>query len=513
MALERHEVKNPVGLNTDIAPADLPLTEWSYGNNIRFKNGKAQKALGYQTIFDSDFSVLQLFPYIKNNIPYWLLATKDKIYAADGTSIIDVSPGLTFHADESNNWIGSSLNGAIIMNNPVDGPYAMAPELGGFQALPNWPANTQCKVMRPYKNYLIALNITKNSVEMPQLVKWSSPADPGGVPGTWDETDPKNDAGENPLADTNGKIVDGKKLRDAFIIYKEDSVYSMRFIGGVYVFQFQQLFDDVGMLGPNCAVEFDGKHFVVGQGDIYVHNGVEKKSIIDGKMRKFFFNDISSENYRKTFVVSDTVNTEMWVCYSSTKMTEGAFCDRALIWNWSEDTWSIRDMPNVISGDYGIIDPKESNMWDDDNNAWDTDTTVWGAGTYNPSKRKLIFASNVDKKMFLFGEIATFNNQPFLSFLERTDMYLGEDRMMKTMSSIIPHISGNGTCRIYVGGAAVQGGAIRWKGPIPYTIGTDYKIDCKHVGRYVALRFEFDSTGDWAFNGYTAEYAPNAGMR
>ncbi|KAB2362968.1 hypothetical protein F8B21_30935, partial [Escherichia coli] len=98
---------------------------------------------------------------------------------------------------------------------------------------------------------------------------------------------------------------------------KEDSVYSMRYIGGLFIFQFQQLFNDVGILGPNCAVEFDGNHFVVGHGDVYVHNGVQKQSVIDAQVRKFFFSDINPDNYQRPFVLADHVNTEMWVCYSS----------------------------------------------------------------------------------------------------------------------------------------------------------------------------------------------------
>ncbi|AUV61757.1 virion structural protein [Pseudomonas phage Bjorn] len=516
MALERQEVKNAVGIITDVAPADLPMEKWSSGNNVRFKNGKAQKALGYQYIFGTgDFPTLTLFPFIQDKVPYWVLGAANQLYTADGTTILNVSrtTGGAYNASPTDNWIGSSLNGVLVMNNPNDVPQAKLPNTNNFVNLPNWPANTTARIMRPYKNYLIALNVSKNSVENNTLVKWSSPADPGNVPFTWDETDPKNDAGENTLADTNGAIVDGRKLRDQFIIYKEDSVYSMRYIGGIYVFQFAQLFDDVGMLGPNCAVEFDGKHFVVGNGDVYVHNGVQKASVIDGKMRNFLFNDINSENYKKTFVVADHLNTEMWICYSSTRVDIGSYCDRAIVWNWVEDTWAIRDLPNVSGGAYGIIDPKESNLWMDDNNAWESDTTVWGEGSYNPSKSKLLFTSFTEEKIFLMGDLTTFADQPFLSSLERTDIYMGEDRYMKTISAIIPHMSGNGVCNIYVGSADVQGAGVRWRGPYPYQIGYQYKIDTKVVGRYIGLKFEFPSNGNWTFNGYSVEYAPLAGMR
>ncbi|QDH46220.1 hypothetical protein Pa223_059 [Pseudomonas virus Pa223] len=513
MALERQEVKNPTGIVTDIAPADLPLEKWSFGNNVRFKNGKAQKALGHTPIFDTaQAPILDMFPFIRNNIPYWLLCGEQRMYLADGTTVVDVSPG-GHSASVTSRWSSGSFNGVIFANNPSNYPYVLMPQNSGFIPMPNWPANTFAKRMKSFKNFMIALNVTQNSVEMPQMVWWSTSADAGGIPVSWDPTDPTKDAGQNTLADTNGAIVDGVKLRDSFIIYKEDSVYSMRYIGGLFIFQFQQLFNDVGILGPNCAIEFDGNHFVVGHGDVYVHNGVQKQSVIDAQVRKFFFSDINPDNYQRTFVIADHVNTEMWVCYSSTRSEPGKHCDRAIIWNWKENTWSIRDLPNVLSGAYGIIDPKVSNLWDDDPNPWDTYTSVWGEGSYNPAKSSMIFSSFQDKKLFLFGNNSTFSGQNFVSTLERSDIYLGDDRMMKTVSAIIPHITGNGTCNIWVGNAQVQGSGIRWKGPYPYRIGQDYKIDTKHVGRYIALKFDFSSEGDWYFNGYTIEMAPKAGMR
>ncbi|KAB2361801.1 hypothetical protein F8B21_31115, partial [Escherichia coli] len=80
----------------------------------------------------------------------------------------------------------------------------------------------------------------------------------------------------------------------------------------------------------------------------------------------------------------------------------GKHCDRTMIWNWKENTWSIRDLPNVLSGAYGIIDPKVSNLCDDHPNPWDTDTSVWGEGSYNPAKSSMIFTSFQDAKLFLF---------------------------------------------------------------------------------------------------------------
>lgn len=492
--LQRQEVKNPVGILTDPNPSDTPLASWTGGRNIRFKSGKASKSQGHERVFgampagdqEGKGKPLYAMPYLSDNIPYWFFAFDDKIYRTEGTTWQDVTRRaageyIPYRASTKYPWNGGFLSGVAVMNNGFDTPQVLTrTSISEFKDLPNWPALTRAKIIRPFKNYLIALNITRDSEQMPTVVKWSSPADPGEVPFTWDVTDPTNDAGENPLADTAGAIVDGKKLRDQFVIYKEDSVYSMRYVGGVYVFAFQQLFDDVGMLAPNCVAEFDGKHFVVGQGDVYVHNGVQKNSVIDGKMKKYLFDAIKTSGSSSVFVVPDYSNSEMWVCFqSSGNIGNKAQNDRALIWNWQENHWTIRDLPNVFYGTVGVVDPQEPDDWQSDTVVWDTDTTVWGSSTYNPSKTKVVLLSYEEKAAYILGETSLFDNKPFLSRLDKTDIYNGDDQRMKQVNGITPHIRGDGICNIYVGSSNLQDSPVLWEGPYQYVIGTDYKIDCR----------------------------------
>lgn len=524
MDLNRQEIKNPVGILKDPNPSDLPPASWSEGRNISFKNGKVSKAQGYERIFGNmpdDQRPLYAMPYLSDNTPYWFVGFEKSLQRTTGYSWQDVTrvtDGTTDHipynANPENTWNGGFLSGVAVMNNGVDTPQIIRATDTYFKDLPNWPTNLKAKIVRPFKNYLIALNLTKDSVLMPTVVKWSSPADPGEVPFTWNEADPTNDAGENPLADTAGAIVDGKKLRDQFIIYKEDSVYSMRYVGGVYVFGFQQLYDDVGMLAPNCVAEFDGKHFVIGQGDVYVHNGVQKKSVIDGKMKTYLFNAIKTGSVKSVFVVPDYNNTEMWICFqaSSDASTE-AYADRAVIWNWQDDTWSIRDVPKVFYGTVGVVDPQDPDNWDADPNSWDTDATVWSSATYNPAKTKIFLVSYEDKKCYIVGESSLFDGQPFESRMERTDLYGGDDLFIKNVTSITPHIRGKGSADVYVGWSMLQDSPVEWEGPYKFIIGQDHKIDCRISGRYIGVRFEFNDPGSWEFNGYTIESTELGGKR
>lgn len=288
----------------------------------------------------------------------------------------------------------------------------------------------------------------------------------------------------------------------------------MRHIGGVFIFQFQQLFDDVGMLAPNCAVEFDGKHFVVGQGDVYVHNGVQKSSVIDGAMKDYLYGAIRSAGVKNVFVVPDYRNTEMWICFQASGAAgERGYCDQALIWNWKENHWTIRDLPNVIGGATGIVDPQAPDNWDIDTQIWDQDSTVWGSSTYNPSRNKIVLTSYVNNTHYVVGDSTDFDGVSFTSYLEKTDIYMDDDLKFKNLNSVVPHVSGGGVMKIRVGTSPLQDNPVTWGSDKPLNIGVDYKVDTRINGRYLAVRFEMTSDKAWEFNGYSLEFTAPIGKR
>lgn len=517
MDLQRVEIKNPTGILSDPNPSDVPPDAWTGGMNIAFRNGKAERVEGYNQVFSTPpLPPLHISPHLTQGTPFWISGSATKIHLTAGTTWTDYSrlAGGAYNASSSSKWNGGYLSGVAVLNNRNDLPQALLPSANNFVDLPNWPASYRARVMVPFKNYLVALNLVVDSVFYPSAVKWSSPADPGEVPSTWSITDPTNDAGETALADTPGAIVDARKMRDTLVIYKDDSVYSMRYVGGVFVFQFQQLFNDIGALAENCIAEFDGKHFVVGKGDVYVHNGVQKTSVIDGKMKEMLFNTMLPESAQATFVCADHPNTEMWICFAASgAASAGGYCDRALVWNWREDKWSQRQLPNVGGSSFGVVDPQDPRTWATVSGSWDSKSTPWASSTYNPSKTKVLLFSTANNKVYIVGDTPTFEGEEFTSTLERSDIYMGDDLKVKVVNSITPHIRGQGDGAVYVGTSMLQDSPVRWDGPFPFRIGMDHKIDCKVLGRYVGLRFEFPSSSRWELNGYTIEFVPTAGKR
>jgi hypothetical protein len=150
-----------------------------------------------------------------------------------------------------------------------------------------------------------------------------------------------------------GAIIDGLPLQDSFIIYGENEVWSMSYVGGTFVFDFRRRFDDVGILNTNCAVEVDGQHYVFDAFDLYKHDGTSKASIAHDRVKDFVFGGLIKELRHLAFVAHNPKLNEVLFCYPAndrfTTSIPTTGCNRAAVYNYRNDTWTYYDLPNVTA--------------------------------------------------------------------------------------------------------------------------------------------------------------------
>lgn len=489
-----------VGVIKDLSKHELPLPGWTDAQNIRFLDGYAQQFLGHGAAYGTP-SVIPYHVLAVNvgSARYWLYAGEQKIYAVTISGGVAVHTNLTRqtagvdvnYTGIPNQWTSTLLSGIPIFNsgNTVDPPqqWDLNPA-NRMTTLTNWPANTFCKSMRTYKNFLVALNVTKAGVNYPFMVKWSSPADPGAVPSTWDPADATQDAGELDLAESNGAIIDGLQLRDHFMIYKEDSVWRMTFTGGSYVFSFQKVLGVSGALNRNCIVEIDGVHFVLTGSDVVVHDGQTATQILDKQARRALFQDMDTSAMDRAFVFKNPFLNEVFVCYASIGNT---IPNKALVWNYKDRTVSYRDLPSIHHANYGAVDDSLSSSWDSDSDPWNSDLTAWQGPGFTPNTTRVLMASNT-QKLFLLDASASFDGVLPSAYLERVGLDFGAPENIKLVRAIRPRITGNvgETVVIKVGSSDDPYTDPVYSATMNHVIGETVHDDCFVSGRYIALRFE-----------------------
>lgn len=397
-----------IGTIADVGAKKLPDGAWSDSENVRFDGFVAKKVAGSRAIGSSlSTAAYTLIPHTTfDGNPFFCYAGLTNVFTTSNNTHYDltrqtatVSGTATNRAYSTDNtllWTGGVFGGLLFLNNGVDVPQVQLTPTASCRLsdLTNWPTTvtTRCASMRAFKNFLIALDVTKGTQRFRQMVKWSASADPLTVPATWDEADTTADAGETSLADTNGTVIDCLPLRDVNIIYKDDSVYGQQYIGGAFIFRFYLIFSNVGILAKRCVAAFEQYHCFIGNDlDIYVHDGTTLRSIGQDKWRNWLRSNIDGTNYQRAFVVANPVTTEIWICIPT---GEDDYCSKVLMWNWRKDTWGVRTVTNVASGAAGAIRTSDYiTLWSTVATTWATEVATWAELASVPPDKRLVLAA------------------------------------------------------------------------------------------------------------------------
>ena len=415
---------------------------------------------------------------------------------------------------ESRRWMTTNLNGLVVATNGFDTPQ-MWPLSSGTPStatpvlqLRNWPNSSYtCKSIRAFRTFLIGLNWNRENQE-PRLVKWSTEASSGNPPITWDAGDNTLDAGEFELADTAGDIIDGLPLGDSFLIYKEDAIYIMNYVGTPYIFSFKLLSPTVGALSKDAIAEYDGGHFFIGNSDCYTCNGQAVTPLLPNRVRRAMFEDLSGDNYQKCFVAADYVRNEMLACFPR---SGSSVVDKALIWNWKDNTFSFRDLPDTSFINHGIIDITTGATWDGNTNIWNEGIGNWGERNYDNVKKNLVFLDVTNTKIFRDSFGNQKNTTDMTSFIERSGYDLGDPSSVKFVRAVYPkmEVVGNNSVNIYVGRQMSTEEAITWEGPIEFNPNTQSKVSCRVSGKYFGFKVESTTDIDWKLHGIAFDVQPS----
>ena len=513
-----------LGMVADQSPHELPAGAFSSVSNMRVQDGALESFEGHAKAFSTPaVAPIWLMSYPGASQFAWLYASAAKVYVHQGGTHYNLTPqALGVDVDYTGiGWKGCSLNGVPVLTNNAEVPQMWNPADTAtlLQNLTAWPAGVTAAVIRPFKNYLIALDITKSGTRYQHLIKWSHPADAGTVPTSWDETDATKDAGELPLAETGGALVDCLPLRNSNVIYKEDSIYLQNFIGGVDIFGFQQVTAEAGMLtaGAVCGFNFKGpKHCLFTPSDVVVFDGNSVESILTKRMRKWLFSAINSDDLSKTVVRNNPVKSEIWICFC---MDNSGRLETALVWNYTDNTFSIRTLPELTALESGVFVDSAggTDEWGSNVLVWNADTLAWGGRAYNPGFPQLMGATDTPSgEWFLFDQDGTFDGGEITASCERIGLPIAfpdrlgqpqDNEAVKLVTEIWPRIqtSGSQLINIWVGTQMQRDDGVQWHGPYPFDPTTMRKVNPLASGKIISIKFESTGTAHWKLFGYDLE--------
>ena len=384
------------------------------------------------------------------------------------------------------------------------------------------------KSMRAVNNLLVGINVVKGSVSLPKTVLWSDFTTYGFPPNNWDVASTETSAGETTLAELKGELVDGAVLNNNMILYGDKETWIMEFVSGPFIFNFRRIFSS-GIMNVNCVAEHDNRHYVFGNDDIYVTDGLGRESVAMGRVRKFIFNNIDYSKRYLCFVVKNSAANEVMFCYPSLDAycafplgapLDNVGCNRAAVYNYSSNTWSFYDLPYVTYATRA--DVVQGRTWAEADEPWGTGGGSWAALDGNTNDLLVMCSKAHTVPLALSGAGATepLDVGPWLRTLEPYDspiasfpidlpatakavllhpqMDLDElgapIRGDKLISSITPQVdfaSGAGNMVWTVGSSYLATEQPTYTET--QTFGpTDDKLDFHTSGRYLSIRIDYD---------------------
>ena len=165
----------------------------------------------------------------------------------------------------------------------------------------------------------------------------------------WDFSSTTNTAGYYDLQ-SETPILNGSPVREGTLIWSTNRVFLMRYVGLPFIYGF----DDLGtsmLYAPNSFAEFDGRCVWMDNSGFMLYEGGSMRPL-PCDLNDYIFSDIDPLYGPR--VAHASVNgkfDEIWFHYPSNGSTE---CDRYVIWNWSENWWSIGTLARTAAFQAGV---------------------------------------------------------------------------------------------------------------------------------------------------------------
>ena len=437
----------------------------------------------------------------------------------DGTAT-DVSPASTLDIS-AGIWYAVQIGRWLILTNDggVDKPQLITDQLDPAVDLPGWPDGYYASVIEVYKNFLVAVGITKGSPltasgDEDRMVKWSHPFADGDTTTDWDYTSSTNLAGERVLAEPGRGLVGARPVNDSLMLYFDRKTWRMDLIGGQFVMDTQQVFTDDGMIGPHASINTHDGTIVFGYRDVYRHNGFNKTSISDGKNTRWVYDSLDL-TFSPVGAYYPKRNEAMFVVRSNTS-GEGNII---LLYNVMHGSWTQVEaeqngdglLTHICSGmrpNTGSVlytDWTTEEFDDFDETTWagladsDETVTILGLSKQNGVLWDLDY-NGVSDIVTLFRKNALVEHLglDFDGMKNDRGKTISVGNKIVYLSRIFPQIKGSGVVKCTVGTRATVDGSIDWQpaDTIDLDDDADYAWDIRCAGRYLAYRIEPNDPDD-----------------
>jgi hypothetical protein len=181
-----------------------------------------------------------------------------------------------------------------------------------------------------------------------------------------------NTSGTQRLADGT-RIVSAIRGRDAIYIWTDTSLFIMRFVGAPFVFSFQQVGTNCGLIGKNAAVEVDGSAYWMSENGFFRYTG--KLDSLACLVEDYVYDDINTVPRQHIYAGLNNLFGEVTWFYPG---SGAASNNRSVTYNYMDSTperpvWTTSSLARSTWSDSHIFGKPHATEYD---SSATSDTTV-----------------------------------------------------------------------------------------------------------------------------------------
>lgn len=510
-----------IGIISDVPAFGIPDNALSAGSNVRMFHGRVTNFPGYAVYANPPIEPYGIFAAEdQDRTPFFIEAGLTKVYVYDGqthsnitrqSAAVDVDYTMNEYFDR---WTGGIQGTLGFLNNGADAPQQwdsinpavkLRDMVYDAESGQTWgDLSYRTHAMRSFRGVILALGPTRGSTRLPSTVQWCSPLEPGATSPDWVPR-VSNFARERSLGETAGPIIDGARMRDDFIVYKDDAAYRMSFIGGNEVFRFSKLPQHRRIINRGCIGRINEGHVLAGRDDVYLFDGNVFRSLLDRRRREFYNTELWPDRAFNTFVAVNPTDKEVWICFTTKGETgELKSPDRAIVWNYRDNTLSDTDLPQVRDMDAGILPAIVADAFDDPPDiAFDADLLPFDRTPFQQNVGYMVGAYG--STLAAFGEVPSAAGTAKLCQVERTGLLLNDSKTgfpssgrVQRIREMRIHLEATAGLRVAAGASMSPSGPVEWEPEQVFDPSTYHKARFRATGRYFAYRIRSQDEINWA---------------
>lgn len=214
---------------------------------------------------------------------------------------------------------------------------------GNPAVLPTVPAGapaTATGVVVTPERFVFALGAGGNE----RLVQWPSQE----TTTDWTPT-AVNTAGDFELS-TSGRIICGRPTRGQTLLWTDSDLHTATYIGGTFVYRFDRVGENCGILAPAAVVSAGGRTFWMGKNGFFEFDGFVKG--LSSDVQDYVFGDFNYAQAAKCWAMSISEFNEVWFFYPSSGSAE---IDRYAAFNYDEQHWTVGKLARTAGYDEGAV--------------------------------------------------------------------------------------------------------------------------------------------------------------